>query len=142
MPADGGARAQGHPDAHGDERSAARLVCRRLRGGRAALEQDLRAPRHVGSAAAAGSQVQSRHRHVLVAALRSRPARRCRTKSGTRRKHEWLPGAADREYLLSIMAAPGLRAGQVRQLHRAAAARHQPAAGQFRVRADGGVRNC
>ena len=42
-----------------------------------------------------------------------------------RRKHEWLPSAADREYLLSIMARAGLRAGQVRELHRAAAARDQ-----------------
>ena len=35
----------------------------------------------------------------------------------------------------------GLRAGQVRQLHRAAAPRHQSAADRFRVRADGAVRS-
>ena len=52
-----------------------------------------------------------------------------------RRKHEWLPAPKDREYLLSIQAAAGLRAGQVRQLHRAAAARRQGAAGQLRIRA-------
>ena len=44
-----------------------------------------------------------------------------------RRKHEWLPAPADSEYLLSIMNDAGLRARQVRQLHRAAAPRHQPA---------------
>ena len=65
------ARAQGHADAHGDERSAARLVCRRLRGRRRALEPDPRAPRHVGPPAPARSQVQPRHRHVLVAPFRS-----------------------------------------------------------------------
>ena len=42
--------------------------------------------------------------------------------------------AADTEYLLSIMDEAGVRAGQVRELHRAAAARHQPAADRFRVR--------
>ena len=67
----GAARAQGDPDAHGDERGAARLVLRRLRGRRAALEPDSRAPRHVRSPAAPGSQVQPWHRHVLVDALRS-----------------------------------------------------------------------
>ena len=64
-------RARGDSDAHGDERSAARLVLRRLRGGCAALESHPRASRTVGSPAAPGSQVQPRHRHVLVAALRS-----------------------------------------------------------------------
>ena len=53
-----------------------------------------------------------------------------------KRRHEWLPSAADREYLLSIMARAGVRAGEVRQLHRAAAARHQPDADRFRIRAN------
>ena len=45
-----------------------------------------RASWHVGSAAPAGSQIQSRDRDVLVAALRSRPARRCPTAEWQRRK--------------------------------------------------------
>ena len=139
VPAERRPRAKGHPDAHGDERGAPRLVCRRLRGGRSALEQDLRAARHVGPPAPAGSQVQPRHRHVLVAAFR--PVRRaaCRTPNGTRRKNEWLPGAVRSRVPAQHHGDAGLRAGQVRQLHRAADARHQPAADRLRIRADRGV---
>ena len=50
------------------------------------------------------------------------------------RKYDWLPSAADTEYLLQHHGQAGVRAGQVRQLHRAAAPRHQPAADRFRVR--------
>ena len=87
----------------------------------------------VGSAAAARSEVQPRHRHVCRLPLRS-GRRAAVEEEWERRKHEWLPSAADSEYLLSIMAQAGLRAGQVRQLHRAAAARHQSAADRLRVR--------
>ena len=65
--------------------------CRRLRGRRPALEPHPRAPRHVGSPAAARSQVQPRHRHVLVAALRSATASPLSDAEWERRKHEWLP---------------------------------------------------
>ena len=44
-----------------------------------------------------------------------------------RRKYEWLPSPEDKAYLHSIQATAGLQARPVRQLHRAAAARHQPA---------------
>ena len=48
----------------------------------------------------------------LVGALRSRRGTGCPTRSGTRRKHEWLPAPEDREYLLSIMAAPVYEPGK------------------------------
>jgi benzoyl-CoA 2,3-dioxygenase component B len=66
-------------------------------GRRRALEHDLRAPRHVGSAAPARSQVQPRHRHVLVAALRSAGAPLsdeewdARSTNGCRRRRPRIP---------------------------------------------------
>ena len=39
-------------------------------------------------------------------------ARRCRKRNGRRRKSEWLPSPADREYLLSIMATPVYEPGK------------------------------
>ena len=56
-----------------------------------------------------------------------------------RRKDEWLPSPEDKAYLHSIQVDAGLQAGPVRQLHRAAAARHQSAADRLRVRPDGAV---
>ena len=76
-----------------------------------ALEQDLRAPRHVRAPAPAGPQVQPRHRHVLVPALRSERAPLSEDE-WERRKHEWLPAPADREYLLSIQARPVYEPGK------------------------------
>ena len=67
---------EGSADAQRDERGAARLVRRRLRGRRRPLEPDPRAARHVGSAAAARSQVQPRHRHVFAASTSIRTASR------------------------------------------------------------------
>ena len=127
------------PDAQRDERGAARLVRRRLRRRRRPLEPDPRAARHVGSAAAARSQVQPRHRHVLRLPLRSRTACRCRRRSGSARKYEWLPSRGRQRIPAQHHGQAGLRARQVRQLHRAAAPRHQPAADRLRVRPDGAV---
>ena len=56
-----------------------------------------------------------------------------------RKKYEWLPSPADKAYLHSIQVDAGLQAGAVRQLHRAAAARHQPPADRLRVRPDRSV---
>ena len=53
------------------------------------------------------------------------------TSEWERRKGDWLPAAADREYLLSIMARP-VYEPEVRQLHCSISdPRHQPYAGQF-----------
>ncbi len=57
----------------------------------------------------------------------------------TRRKDEWLPAPADKAYLSEHHERADLRDRQVRQLHRAAAARRQRQAGQLRVRPDGSV---
>ena len=77
-----------------------------------ALEQDPRAPRHV--AIACGCRIAS-STAASACSRRCTSIRRgtsCRTRSGTRRKHEWLPAPADREYLLSIMAAPVYEPGK------------------------------
>ena len=108
-------------------------------GRRRALEQDPRAARHVGSPAAARSQVQPRHRHVLVAALRS--AGRAAVRRGVGAAQARVAAVTRRSRVPpQHHGGAGLRARQVRQLHRAAAPRHQPAADQLRVRPDGGVR--
>ena len=60
----------------------------------------------VRSPAAARSQVQPRHRQFRRLALRSRRAPAARDEEWARRKHEWLPAPADKEFLLSIMATP------------------------------------
>ena len=106
------AQSPAHPDADGDERSAARLVCRRLPGRRDALEQDPRAPRLHRSPAPARSQVQPRHRHVFVGALRSRRGTGCRTRNGRGASTNGCPAPKDREYLLSIQAAPVYEPGK------------------------------
>ena len=56
-----------------------------------------------------------------------------------RRRFEWLPSPADSEYLAEHHGEAGVRAREVRELHRAAAPRHQPAACRFRGREDGTV---
>ncbi len=59
-----------------------------------------------------GSQVQSRHRHVLVAPLRSKRRRRCPTPSGSAGSTSGCQAPIDREYLLSIMAEPVYEPGK------------------------------
>ncbi len=126
------ARSPRHSDADRDERGAARLVRRRLPGRYRALEQDLRAARHVGAAAPARSQVQPRHRHVLVAAFRSGRRAAVRQRVGTPQARV-AAGAGRSRLSAQHHGRTGLRAGQVRQLHRAAAARRQPDADRLRV---------
>ena len=86
--------------------------CRRLRSRRAALEPHPRAPRPVGSPAAA---------RIASSTAASACSRRCTSiRAGAplsdadweRRKHEWLPAPLDREYLLSIMAEPVYEPGK------------------------------
>jgi hypothetical protein len=134
----GPARPQRRAAAQCDERGAARLVRRRLRGRRHALEQDPREARHVGSTAAAGSEVQPAHRDVCRLPLRSE---RHAGVERTIRAAQARVAAVARRHRVPAQhhGGAGLRAGQVRELHRAAAARHQSAANQFRVRQDGTV---
>ena len=134
----GPARTQGHPHAHGDERSAARLVLRRLRGRRPALEPHPRTPRHVGPPAAARSQVQPRHRHVLVNPLRSQRRPAVRRRVGPP-KARVAPRAVRSRVLAQHHGRARVRAWEVCQLHRTAAAGHQPDADRLRIRAHGGV---
>ena len=77
-----------------------------------ALEQDPRAPRLVRSPAAARSQVQPRHRHVSSARTSIPTGRQLSDEEWARRKHEWLPAPADKEYLLSIMTTPVYEPGK------------------------------
>src|SRR6185503_1108962 len=127
-----------HPDAHGDERGAARLVRRRLPGGRDAVEQDPRAARVLGTPAAARSQVQPRHRHVLGGPLRS--GRASTLGRGLEPPQARVAAGAEGSRVpAQHHGGAGLRARQVRQLHRAAAARHQGAADQLRVRPHGSI---
>ncbi len=112
--------------------------CGDCEAGVAALEPHPRTPRHVGPPAPARSQVQPRHRHVLVAPLRSQR----RAALGRRVGPPQARVAAERRRPRvppQHHGRAGLRAGQVRQLHRAAAARDQPDADRFRVRAHGDV---
>ena len=51
-----------------------------------------------------------------------------------RRQYEWLPSDADKAYLGQHHVPPGVRAGQVRAVHRPAREGHQPATGRLRVR--------
>ena len=106
------ARAPGDPDADGDERGAARLVRRRLPGRRRALEQ----------ASSSGTACRSACACPIASSTAaSACSRRCTSipagvrlsdEEWDRRKHEWLPSAADREYLLSIMAQPVYEPGK------------------------------
>ena len=64
------------------------------------------------SAAAAGSQVQPRHRHVLAGFHFDPHGAPLSDEEWERRKHEWLPSPADTEYLLSIMATPVYEPGK------------------------------
>ena len=73
----------GRADAQRHERSPARLVRRRLRRRRRAVEPRPRALRHVGSSAAARSQVQSPHRHVFGLSFRSRRRAAVAARSGS-----------------------------------------------------------
>ena len=79
------------------------------------------------------AQVQSQHRHLRRAPLRS-VGQPLSAEEWERRKDEWLPMPADKDYLRSIQVDPGLQARAVRQLHRAAAARHQSSADRLRIR--------
>ena len=126
-------------DAQRDERGAARLVRRRLPGRRRPLEQDPRAPRPVRPPAPARSQVQPRHRPVRRLALRSRTAGCSSDEEWARRKHEWLPAPADKEFLLSIMNAPIYEPGRFANYIAPPARGIKGQAGQLRVRADGSV---
>ena len=103
---------QGSPDAQRHERGAARLVRRRLRRRRRAVEPDSRAVRRVAAAAPAGPQVQSRHRHVFRASGSIRTASRSATRSGSAASPTGCPPATDSEYLLSIMASPVYERGK------------------------------
>ena len=57
-----------------------------------------------------------------------------------RQKYEWLPSPADKALPAQHPGDAGLQAGAVRQLHRAAAARHQPPADRLRIRAHRSVK--
>ena len=129
---------EGSADAQRDERGAARLVRRRLRRGGRALEPDSRAVRRVRAAAAAGSQVQSRHRHVCGVPFRS--ARHATVDRGVGAAQVRVAAVAGRQRIPpQHHGEAGLRARQVRQLHRPAAARHQPAADGLRIRQNGAL---
>ena len=131
-------RAKGHPDADRDERGPQRLVRRRLRSGRATLEPDHRETRHHRPADAAGSEVQSRHRDVLLAALHA--GGRCHVDGRLESPQERMAAVARGPRVPpQHHGGARLRAGQVRQLHRAAAPRHQSPACRLRVRADGSI---
>ena len=95
----------------------------------------LEAHGHVGSATAAGSQVPPRHRHVFRLPLRSE---RRAVERGAVGAAEVRVAAVGRGHRVSAQhhGQAGVRAGQVRELHRAAAARDQSAADRFRVRQD------
>ena len=75
------------------------------------LEPDPRGARHVGPAAAAGSQVPPRHRHVFGLPLRSE--RRAAERGAVGEAEVRVaPSAADTEYLLSIMDEPVFEPGK------------------------------
>ncbi len=100
-----------------------------------ALEPHPRAARHVGSAAAARPQVPPRHRHVFRLPFRSE--RRAAAGGGVGAAEVRLAAVGGRHRVpAQHHGQAGLRARQVRELHRAAAPRHQPAADRFRVRED------
>ena len=118
---------RGGADAQRAERGAARLVRRRLPGRRRSLEQaGARGARHVGSDRAAVAPVQPQGRRLCREALRPvRPGADPRgvgasqVPSGCRRRRTRRTCTASRSSRSTSRA--------VRQLHRAAAARHQPA---------------
>ena len=109
---DGRLERTAHPDAQRDERGAARLVRRRLPGRR--RRAGTRSSSGTACRIACGCRIASSTAASACSrrCTSIRTARRCRTRSGTRRKHEWLPSPADREYLLSIMATPVYEPGK------------------------------
>ena len=106
------ARTQGDPDAHGDERGAARLVRRRLRSRRDSA--GTRSSSGTACRIACGCRIGS----SIAASACSRPLHfdpngaPLSDAEWERRKHEWLPSPPDREYLLSIMAEPVYEPGK------------------------------
>ena len=121
------------------ERGAARLVCRRLPGRRRSLEQaHARSARHVGAHRAAVAAVQPQGRRLCRQAFRS--VRQLADQRGVGAQEVRVAAVAGRQ---GVPAQPpghaGLQAGPVRQLHRAAAARHQPPADRLRVCPDGSL---
>ena len=103
---------EGNPDAQRDERGAARLVRRRLRGRRrragTASSNSTACPIGCGCRIASSTAASACTR----ASISIRTACRCRKRSGRQRKYDWLPSAADTEYLLSIMAEPVYEPGK------------------------------
>ena len=116
----------GSADAQRAQRGAARLVRRRLPGRRRPLEQArARGARHVGAHRPAVAQVQSQGRRLRRPALR--PVGQQPDGGGVGAPQVRVAAVAGRQGLPAQHPGDaGLQAGPVRQLHRAAAARHQP----------------
>ena len=104
-------RGQGSADAQRDERGAARLVRRRLRGGRRALEPHSRALRMSDRLRLPDRKF---NRGIGMYAGFHFDPNGVPLSQGEweKRKYDWLPSAADREYLLSIMAEPVYEPGK------------------------------
>ena len=96
---------QGSADAQRHERGAARLVRRRLRRRRrrAGTGSSSATACRIGCGCPIASSTAASA--CIPASTSIRTACRCRTSEWERRKYEWLPSAADSEYLLSIMAS-------------------------------------
>ncbi len=109
----GAHRSSGGADAQRAQRGAARLVCRRLPGRRRSLEQArARSARHapIGSTCRRASSIA---RSASYAGRHFDPSGQpMSAEEWERRKSEWLPTTADKDYLRSIQAIPVYKPGQ------------------------------